>query len=171
MIQQCENSSSRLDASPRLRRSPIEPLSHETHAPAKPVAPTKPTVEKPAEPAKPVAPAKPTVEKPAEPAKPAVAAQTEADKILAQRLKELELERQKNAILVEDFVGHARAAAKRFDHEEAADWAAKALDIDHDNAAAAQIHPMHHQLFVEPVDHACAGARQKTCAQAIGCRA
>ncbi len=63
-------------------------------------------------------------------------AQSEADRLLTARIEELELERQKNAILVEDYLEHARDSAASHDHEATSDWSRKALDLDHDNAEA-----------------------------------
>ncbi len=101
--------------------------------PPAPTTTTPPVAPPPAPPAAPTA----TTPKPVEPKPaPVATAQSEADALLAQRIKELELERQKNAILVEDYVAHAREAAKRFDHESTADWASRALELDHSNQEA-----------------------------------
>ncbi len=108
-----------------------------------PKAAPKPTVAKRPKPApKPTAgkrpkPApKPTAAKPTTPKRAVASAQTEADRLLKMRLKELELERQKNAILVADYLSHARRSAKDFDHQATAEWSSKALELDHDNGEA-----------------------------------
>jgi type II secretory pathway component GspD/PulD (secretin) len=61
---------------------------------------------------------------------------SEADRILKERQDNLALERQKNAILSEDYLDHAREAMTRYDNQSAAEWASKALELDHNNAEA-----------------------------------
>ena len=106
----------------------------------KPVEPVKPVVvDVPAPPPPPVAPTAIEPTQPEMPVAPTASPQTEADDLLAARQAELMIERQKNAILVEDYLSHANTAAKKFDHEATAEWAAKALDLDHDNAEAGNL--------------------------------
>jgi type II secretory pathway component GspD/PulD (secretin) len=119
---------------------PVAPRGLRDAAPTKPVEPTatveveEPVAPPPVEPVEPVKPVEPVAE-----TAPVADAQTSADKLLADRLEELELERQKNAILVEDYLGHARTAQKKFDHEATAEWASAALELDHDNEEAGQL--------------------------------
>ncbi len=145
---------------------PTEPVSLSGKAPAKPVdttptPPAKPPVTAPVpapvakqpepatppvvklpEPAKP-APATTTTAKQPEPAKPPVVVagkpKSEADKILDQRIKELQLDREKRAVLVQTYVGNARDAADQNRWDECAEWASKAVENDHDNAEAQRL--------------------------------
>lgn len=116
---------------PTPAKPPVKPTASTPPTPAKP--PVKPTASKPPVPTK---PAKPTATKPAAakptPAKPV----SEADAILAKRQAELRLLRQKNAILVEDYIEKARASAAAYDWEDTAAWASKALEKDHNNDEA-----------------------------------
>ena len=128
--------------------TPTAPVAKQPEPPKPPVAtqpqPTPPVVKQPAPPApvakQPVPPApvakQPTpatpVAKQPEPAKP----MSEADKILAQRIKELQLDREKRAVLVQTYVANAQDAADANRWDEVAEWASKAVELDHGNADA-----------------------------------
>jgi type II secretory pathway component GspD/PulD (secretin) len=136
---------------------PTEPTPLSTKAPAKPVdtTPTPPVAKQPTQPPQPPKPAQPVAppaqppvaKQPSQPAQPPVAKQptqpaqpprpmSEADKILEQRIRELQLEREKSSVLVQTYVANAQDAAAQIKWDEAAMWSSKALELDHDNAAA-----------------------------------
>jgi type II secretory pathway component GspD/PulD (secretin) len=64
---------------------------------------------------------------------------TEAEKILQQRVKELELEKEKRAVLVKTYVENAKDAADQNRWDECAEWASKAVENDHSNVEAQQL--------------------------------
>ena len=104
-------------------KKPETPVA-KTPEPKKPEAP----VAKAPEPKKPEAP----VAKAPEAKKPS----SEADKILEDRIRELQLEREKRAVLVQTYVANAREAATANRWDEVAEWASKAVENDHNNADA-----------------------------------
>jgi tetratricopeptide (TPR) repeat protein len=91
----------------------------------------KPTVKKPT--AKKPAVKKPTAKKPVA-AKPKPT--NEASRLLLELQEKLRIERQKNAILVQDYVDRAGKAARRARWDDAEMWSSKALGLDHNNAEA-----------------------------------
>src|SRR5262245_15263821 len=72
-------------------------------------------------------------------AAPAKAPGTEAERILQQRVKELELEKEKRAVLVATYVQNAQDAAQQNKWDECAEWASKAVESDHANAEAQRL--------------------------------
>jgi type II secretory pathway component GspD/PulD (secretin) len=85
-------------------------------------------------------PAKPTDTKTAAaPAPAAVKPMSEADKILAERIRELQLDREKRAVLVQTYVANAHEAAEQNKWDETAEWASMAVENDHDNAEAQRL--------------------------------
>jgi type II secretory pathway component GspD/PulD (secretin) len=64
---------------------------------------------------------------------------SEAEKILQQRIKELELEKEKRAVLVKTYVQNAKDAAEQNRWDESAEWASKAVENDHGNAEAQRL--------------------------------
>jgi type II secretory pathway component GspD/PulD (secretin) len=113
-----------------------------------PVAPPKPGAAlPPLEQPKPGTEAAPTGTTPTQPpaktadgAKPGEApvarAESEADRILRQRVQELSLESEKRAILASTYVDQARDAAAKADWEACAEWASKALEQQSSNRDA-----------------------------------
>ncbi len=121
---------------------PPEPTARPPAPPPKPPEPTArpPVPPKPPEPtAKPPKPPGPAAKPPETAARPPAPPVSEADRILKERQEELSLERQKRAVLVQDYLDKAHDAASRSEWEETADWAAKAVEADHDNPEAERL--------------------------------
>ena len=120
---------------PPVAKQPEPPKKPETPPVAKqpepPKKPETPPVAKQPEPAKKPETA-PVAKQPEAPKKP----MSEADKILEQRIKEFQLEHEKRAVLVQTYVANARDAADAIKWEECAEWASKAVELDHDNVDA-----------------------------------
>jgi type II secretory pathway component GspD/PulD (secretin) len=154
---------------PAKTAEPVKPAPKPTETAATPPKPaeTAPTPPKPAETAatppkpadgapkadgaEPVPPPRPGAPLPAptaqqaEPkaaapqAAPAKAPSSEAEKILQQRVKELELEKEKRAVLVKTYVENAKDAAEQNRWDECAEWASKAVENDHANVEAQRL--------------------------------
>ncbi len=128
--------------------TPTAPVAKQPQPPApKPVQPTPPVVkntEPPVKPAQPSRPTPPVAKQPVQPAQPPVAAkqpetkkpQSEAERILEDRIKELQLEREKRAVLVQTYVANAHDSAAAIKWDECAEWASKAVELDHNNKDA-----------------------------------
>lgn len=124
---------------------PKPPVAPTVTAPTPPKPPVAPTVTAPTPPKPATAPQPPVAPAVAAPSKPAPAAAvvaapakpvSEADRLLQQRIQELQLEREKRQIMTAAYLDNAREAARNSEWQEVAEWSSKALEVDHGNADA-----------------------------------
>jgi type II secretory pathway component GspD/PulD (secretin) len=109
---------------PEAPKPEAPPVAKQPEPPKQPEAPKPEAAKKPE--------AAPVAKQPEPPKKP----MSEADRILEQRIKEFQLEHEKRAVLVQTYVANARDAAEAIKWEECAEWASKAVELDHNNADA-----------------------------------
>jgi len=119
---------------PETPKQPEKPVTKQAEPPKQPEKPVTKQAEPPKQPEKPVTkqaetPKQPVVEQPKKPT-------SEAERLLEQRVKEFELEREKRAVLVQTYVANAHDAADAIKWDECAEWASKAVELDHNNAEA-----------------------------------